>query len=323
MEITHKIKQGWRWTDGTPVTPRDVIYWWTLVMDPDFAVPSREQTEKIYDIEMVDDNTYIVKLMSQAQVRAAAAGTLEGNVDFKAYQADYVALGYAEWNGPVVDPVYWIIGTNWLPAHILQDIRPQTRPRANSPGCRPATALTSSRSGDPARRSSWKRPTCPGPCPIPRSRPSSSASWRNLGHHQRPENGEVDAAASSVGGLTVANAPDLDPIDAEGVYKVNYAPGYNWEHIDLNVDKFPLDDLRVRQALYYAVDKQALVDTLYYGKQSPTDLPIPKGLSWAYTDNYIKYPYDPEKAAALLAEAGGIAPPCPAPTPTARNWSSP
>ncbi len=31
---------------------------------------------------------------------------------------------------------------------------------------------------------------------------------------------------------------------------------------------------------------------------------MPPGLSWAYTDTYNKYPYDPEKATALLAEAG-------------------
>jgi len=62
--------------------------------------------------------------------------------------------------------------------------------------------------------------------------------------------------------------------------------------------------VRVRQALYYAIDKQALVDRLYYGKQIPTDLPIPPGLSWAYSDNYVHYPFDLEKAKALLAEAG-------------------
>ena len=82
MEITHKIRDGWRWTDGTPVTPADIIYTWKLIMDPEFQIPARDQTEKIYEVEAVDDQTYIVKLMSQDQVRAAAAGTLEGEVDF-------------------------------------------------------------------------------------------------------------------------------------------------------------------------------------------------------------------------------------------------
>jgi peptide/nickel transport system substrate-binding protein len=306
MEITHKIKQGWRWTDGTPVTPRDVIYTWQLQMDPDFQLPSREQIEKVYDIEMVDDNTYIVKMMSQAQVRAAAAGTLEGNVDFAAFVDDYAALGYTDWQGPVVDPIYWTVGSlSWLPAHVLQDI-----PAADQA----ASEFARKPIGDsPYVVKEWtagqeiilEKTDLPWPMPDPKIKTiifrffgETSAIINALKNH------EVDAAASSVGGLTVANAPDLDPIDAEGVYKVNYAPGYAWEHIDLNMDKFPLDDVRVRQALYYAIDKQALVDTLYFGKQSPTDLPIPKGLSWAYTDNYNHYPYDPDKARELLTEAG-------------------
>jgi ABC-type transport system substrate-binding protein len=70
------------------------------------------------------------------------------------------------------------------------------------------------------------------------------------------------------------------------------------------VNKFPLDDVRVRKALYYAIDKQALVNSLYFGKQATTDLPVPDGLSWAYTDTYVKYPFDLEAAKALLVEAG-------------------
>jgi peptide/nickel transport system substrate-binding protein len=306
LEVTHKIRQGWRWTDGTPVTPKDVIYSWQLQMDPDFQLPSREQIEKVYDIEMVDDNTYIVKLMSQTQVRAAAAGTLEGNVDFASFAEDYVALGYENWQGPVVDPIYWTVGSlGWLPAHILQDI-----PAADQAASEFARLPTGDspyvvKEWKPGQEIVLEKIDLPWPLPEPKIKTiifrffgETSAIINALKNH------EVDAVTSSVGGLTVANAPDLDPIDAEGVYKVNYAPGYAWEHIDLNVDKFPLDDVRVRQALYYAIDKQALVDTLYYGKQSPTDLPIPQGLSWAYTDNYIHYPYDPEKAKELLVEAG-------------------
>jgi len=62
--------------------------------------------------------------------------------------------------------------------------------------------------------------------------------------------------------------------------------------------------VRVRQALYYALDREAINDTLYYGKNMVADLQIPKGLSWAYTENYTRYPYDLEKAKSLLAEAG-------------------
>jgi peptide/nickel transport system substrate-binding protein len=306
LEVTHKIKQGWRWTDGTPVTPADVIYTWKLQMDPDFQLPNRETIEKVYDIEMVDDNTYIVKMMSQSQVQAAAAGTLEGNVDFSAFKEDYVALGYENWTGPVVDPVYWYVGSlGWLPAHILQDIPAPDQAASEFARLPVGDGPYIVSEWTPGQEIILQKTDLPWPMPDPKI---NTIIFRFFGETSAIinalKNHEVDVAASAVGGLTVANAPDLDPIDAEGVYKVNYASGYNWEHIDLNMDKFPLDDVRVRQALYYAIDKQALVDTLYFGKQSPTDLPIPQGLSWAYTDNYVHYPYDPEKAKELLAEAG-------------------
>ena len=50
LEVTYKIKKGWRWTDGTPVTPKDVIYSWKLQMDPEFEIAARDAIEKINDI---------------------------------------------------------------------------------------------------------------------------------------------------------------------------------------------------------------------------------------------------------------------------------
>ncbi len=306
LQVTHSFVEGWRWTDGTPVTPEDVIYTWKLIMDPEFQIAARDQTEKIYDIEAVDDRTFVVKLMSENQVRAAAAGTLEGNVDFASFQEDYIALGYEEWVGPVVDAIYWTVGVlAILPSHVLKDI---------APGDHPASEFARNPLGDgPYVLKEWK----PGQeivleatdLPFPLGEPKiKTIIFRFYGETSgiinALRNNEVDAVMTSTGGLTTNNAPDLDPIEAAGNYTVRYSQGYQWEHIDLNTTAFPLDDVRVRQALYHAIDKQALVDELYYGKQSTTDLPVPPGLSWAYTDNYVKYPYDTAKAAELLADAG-------------------
>ena len=303
LEITHKIKDGWRWTDGTPVTPKDVIYNWKLVMDPTMEVAARDTTEKIFDIEAVDDQTFIVKLMSLNQAKAAAAGTLEGNVDFKAFQADYEQAGYADYTGPVVDPLYWVVGTGWLPEHVL----------GATPAAEQKNVDWTKVPGDgPYQIKEWKQgqeivlEKVDLPFPLGDAK-IKTVIFRFFAETAAVlaalQNGEIDAVTGT-GGLTVNNAPDLDKIEAAGLYKVMYEPGYQWEHIDINTTKFPLDDVKVRQALYHAIDKQALVDKLYYGKQGTTDLPVPPGISWAYTDDYNKYPYDPEKAKALLAEAG-------------------
>jgi len=305
LAVTHKIKDGWRWTDGTPVTVDDVIYTWHLLMDPMFQLPARDTIEKVFDVEKVDDSTWIVKFMTQNQVRAAAAGTLEGSVDFAAFQEDYIAAGYEEWNGPVVDPLYWFIGVQWLPSHILADVPAEEQASHEFSRFPTGDSPYIVKENKPGQEIVLEKIDLPWPMPEPKIKTITFRFYgETAGILNALKNGEVDAVMSSTGGLTVNNAPDLDAIDATGEYVAHYAPGYAWEHIDINTTKFPLDDVLVRQALYYAIDKQELVDQLYYGKQSPTDLPIPPGLSWAYTDNYVHYPYDPDKAAELLAQAG-------------------
>lgn len=63
-----------------------------------------------------------------------------------------------------------------------------------------------------------------------------------------------------------------------------------------------LDDVRVRQALNYAVDKQTVLDVAYAGG-TPVGTFMEAGSPW-YPEGLEPYPYDPEQARALLAEAG-------------------
>ncbi len=65
----------------------------------------------------------------------------------------------------------------------------------------------------------------------------------------------------------------------------------------------PVSDVRVRQALNYAFNKQQFIDTVLGGITVPSGQPTAPGMGGYFAD--IKpYPYDPEKAKALLAEAG-------------------
>jgi peptide/nickel transport system substrate-binding protein len=304
LEVKHTIREGWRWTDGTPVTTADAVYYWKLYMDPDLETADRTSVEKIYDVVADDDRNFTVVFMSEAQAKQAAAGTLEGNVNFASFQADYEANGYGDKVGPVVDPVYWLVGAwGWLPAHVLADV-----PAADHgsidwttvPGDG-AYILKEWKQGQEIVLEKSDKPFPLGDAKIKtivfRFFAETAAVLAAL------QNGEIDAVTGT-GGLATSNAPDLDKIEAAGMYKVLYEPGYQWEHIDLNVTKFPFDDVNVRKAMYHAIDKQALLDKLYYGKQKATALPIPEGLSWAYTDSYVKYDFDPEKAKSLLAESG-------------------
>ncbi|MCI1002030.1 MULTISPECIES: ABC transporter substrate-binding protein [Ochrobactrum] len=71
----------------------------------------------------------------------------------------------------------------------------------------------------------------------------------------------------------------------------------------LNAKTGPFADKKVRQAANYAVNKQALVDNVLQGSATVAAGPIPPAFNWV-EDKTEAYPYDPEKAKALLAEAG-------------------
>ncbi len=305
LEVTYKIKKGWRWTDGTPVTTKDVLAWWKLNMDPEFEVASRVGIEKLYDFKVVDDNTVTAIWLSNNQAKAAEAGTLKGNVPFEKLVDDYKENGYSATGQPVVDSVYWTY-IGWWPAHIVSKTAAKDQGKsdfAKKPTGDGAYVVKEWKAGQELVLEKSDKAFPLGDAKI------KTIVWRFFGETKAIiaalQKGEIDAV-TSVAGLTPADSPDLDKIAAAGVYKVAYFNEYSWEHVDLNVQKFPLDDLKVRQALYYAVDKKTIIDTLYYGKYSPAELPgaILATNSQFYTTDYTKYPYDVAKAKALLAEAG-------------------
>jgi peptide/nickel transport system substrate-binding protein len=71
----------------------------------------------------------------------------------------------------------------------------------------------------------------------------------------------------------------------------------------LNTQLPPLDNVLVRQAIAYAIPYDDIVTVGTGGLGQPARGPVPHGL-WPYSDEVGQYTYDPDKAAALLAEAG-------------------
>lgn len=97
-------------------------------------------------------------------------------------------------------------------------------------------------------------------------------------------------------------APDIPRLEAD--------PGVNLEnvistrimHVALNTTKEPLDDYRVRQALNYAVDAEAIAENVLMGAATPNDAPLPE-VFFGY-HSIGEYEYNPEKAQELMEEAG-------------------
>ena len=76
------------------------------------------------------------------------------------------------------------------------------------------------------------------------------------------------------------------------------------EILAFNMDNPQLKDVRVRQAIAYAINKQEIVDKADYGIGKAATGPISSLTTWAYEPNVNKYPYDPKRAAKLLDDAG-------------------
>ena len=85
---------------------------------------------------------------------------------------------------------------------------------------------------------------------------------------------------------------------------VHSTPGNGYEHVTLNQRAFPaFADVRVRQALTHAVDRELIARTILEGLAPVTHGPV-QAVSWAHNPGVRKYAFDPARAQALLDEAG-------------------
>jgi len=80
------------------------------------------------------------------------------------------------------------------------------------------------------------------------------------------------------------------------------APSILHRYISFNVTQKPFDNLKVRQAINYAINKDALIKVAFAGYAVPSEGPLPQGIE--YAAKFKPWPYDPAKAKELLKEAG-------------------
>ncbi len=101
---------------------------------------------------------------------------------------------------------------------------------------------------------------------------------------------------------------DLSPdvvhqLEKENAVAIAESPGTDYAYVGINMRDVVLKDRRVRHALGYAIDKQAIVDHLRRGLARPAVGILPPA-SWAYEPKVFQFTHDPSKAVALLEQAG-------------------
>lgn len=103
------------------------------------------------------------------------------------------------------------------------------------------------------------------------------------------------------------NVPLIDKAalsEEEGLVVGAEPPGFAFYAFIMNINAPPFDNILVRQAFNYAINREEIANTAFHGQADPVTVPYPP-TSWAYAEDLTTYyTYDPERAKELLAEAG-------------------
>lgn len=278
IAATYTLKDDLFWGDGTPVTTKDILFAYEVGKHPKSGVGNGEFFSKdIVSIDAADDRNF--------------------TIHFDKEKCDFA---------PINDFYP-------LPAHIERAIfekdpeKYKSATAYNTDSTNPGLYLGPYRIGKVAagsaitleRNEQWKG-TVPWFDSVTfRAIENSAALQANL------LAGDIDYIAGELGMmLDEALAFEKRLMSAKpGKFTAVYKPSLTFEHIDLNLDKPPFDDLRVRKALLLGLDRESLNNQIFGGKQPVATTGI-NPQDTVYTGDVALYPYDAAKAEALLDEAG-------------------
>ena len=277
VDLTYTIRADASWADGVPVTTDDVRFTYEVGRNPASAVANAELYRQILGIDVKDDKTFTLHWDRLSY-------------DFAAID-DLVALPAHLERAAFAEPPQYRLRTRYA-----------TDP--TNPGLYNGPYRIAEISAG-AYVVLEPNPHWGGPPPhfsriTVRAIENTAALEANL------LSGTIDMVAGEVG-LPLDEALAFDKRHA-GAFDILYKPGLSFEHVDCNLDNPVLADRRVRAALLLGLDRATLVQTLFAGRQAVADSFVaPQDAG--FTDDLPRYPYDPQRAAALLDEAGWRAQP--------------
>lgn len=273
VAMTYTIRPDAVWGDGTPITTKDVLFTWEVGRHPKSGVGNGEMYRRFWRIDAIDDKTFVVhdEKLGFSYNAINDFRLLPEHLERKVFEADPDTYR----NRTLFDTEPTNPGLAFGPYRITQVV--------------PGSQIVLERN-----------PTWWGEPPafdriVVKAIENTAALEANL------LSGEIDMIEGSAG-MSLDQAIAFERRHGDQ-YQVFYKPGLVFEHVDVMLDNPALVDRRVRQALLYGLDRAAISQKLFAGRQPVADTPV-HPLDWVHTDDVRHYPYEPNRAAALLDEAG-------------------
>jgi peptide/nickel transport system substrate-binding protein len=119
----------------------------------------------------------------------------------------------------------------------------------------------------------------------------------NTARFQALQTGEADI-------INLVQPQDVPTIRRNSSLKILDRPAFNIGYVGMNQTHKPLNNLKVRQAVAYGLDRNAVVKSFYGGRGTLANQFLPPSLVGYATKGVPTYPYNPEKAKQLLRSAG-------------------
>jgi len=317
IAVEYRLRSGLTWHDGAPLTSNDAVFTWRLMSDP--AWPFSRQTQfgpvaEVYvsSVEALGRDRVVFRFMSEREAREAAL--LGGRIEDPSLYSDL-----ADQVGPVVPLDFAAVGRVLLPEHILADVPPADLPGSdfarNPVLAGPYRLIEHDSQGGPVVLEAFGGFALGQPSIHRIVFGASEYSGGVLTSSWQPPDLMADAfqagAISAQLGLPAVNSRQgedplgYDTLEEQGLAGVDWVPRQAWETLDFNLDNPHVADLRVRQAIAHAIDRERIIVAVLSGHAGLMRSYLPDWHPLYAGDAALPdYDYDPEEARSRLEEAG-------------------